>query len=219
MTSGFLARVKDASGLRRDAGGGLSTLRRTGILAHEFAPAEDVIAIAEAVVASSTAPGVGSAATARGSSRGRYKFGPEEFLRLYFEERKAAPILRSRWWTSRRRASPQSAPPPAGARAREFARTNVRGQRDPELVAVTVRLTLGDLTTAQFRALAEIADEFSEERELRTTVEQKRAAALLRRATSALAARGPRRAGLVKAGGRTISDVVSCPALTPAGWR
>ena len=48
---GFLARMREGKpGFRVTLGGGLSTLRRTGILAHEFAPAEDVIDIAEAVV-------------------------------------------------------------------------------------------------------------------------------------------------------------------------
>jgi len=210
---GFLARVKDGKpGFRVTLGGGLSTLRRTGILAHEFAPAEDVIAIAEAVVRVFNRTG-----DRQRRHRARLKFvvdklGPEEFLRLYFEERKAAPILPVSlvdFSPPRLRRNPRHRLPVPGLE--EFARTNVRGQRDPELVAVTVRLTLGDLTTAQFRALAEIADEFSEERELRTTVEQNVLLRFVRRAHlpslhAALAA-----AGLVKAGARTISDVVSCP--------
>src|SRR5205807_54405 len=48
---GFLARVRDGvPGFRVTLGGGLSTLRRAGILAHEFAPASEVLEIAEAVV-------------------------------------------------------------------------------------------------------------------------------------------------------------------------
>src|SRR2546423_1839988 len=48
---GFLARMREGKpGFRVTLGGGLSTLRRTGILAHAFAPAEDVIDIAEAGV-------------------------------------------------------------------------------------------------------------------------------------------------------------------------
>src|SRR5437899_9339048 len=41
---GFLARVRDGKpGFRVTIAGGLSTLRRAGIVAHEFAPAEDAI--------------------------------------------------------------------------------------------------------------------------------------------------------------------------------
>src|SRR5437588_11473000 len=48
---GFLARVRDGvPGFRVTLGGGLSTLRRAGILAHEFAPASEAVEIAEAVV-------------------------------------------------------------------------------------------------------------------------------------------------------------------------
>src|SRR5438067_4477685 len=171
---GLLARMREGKpGFRVTLGGGLSTLRRTGILAHEFAPAEDVIDIAEAVVRVFHRTG-----DRQRRHRARLKFvvdklGAEEFLRQYFEERKAVP--------SRPVSFPQAAPPraPRNPRLRaprsgleEFARTNVRAQRDPDYAAVTVRLPLGDLTTAQFRALADIAEEFSEERELRVTVEQ-----------------------------------------------
>src|SRR5437588_290093 len=48
---GLLARVQDGkAGFRVTIGGGLSTLRRAGILAHDFAPAEDVLEIADAVL-------------------------------------------------------------------------------------------------------------------------------------------------------------------------
>jgi sulfite reductase (NADPH) hemoprotein beta-component len=87
----------------------------------------------------------------------------------------------------------------------------VRRQRDPEQAAVTIRLPLGDLTVAQFRALAEIAEEFSGEREARTTVEQNLVLRFVARAHlpslhSALAD-----AGLARPGSLSISDVVSCP--------
>jgi sulfite reductase (NADPH) hemoprotein beta-component len=87
----------------------------------------------------------------------------------------------------------------------------VRGQRDPDFVAVTVRLPLGDLTTAQFRALADIAEEFSEERELRMTVEQNAVLRFVRRAHLASLHAALAASDLARPGARTISDVVSCP--------
>ncbi len=210
---GFLARVKDGRpGFRVPLGGGLSTLRRTGVLAHDFAPAEDVVEIAEAVVRVFNRTG-----DRERRHRARLKFvvdklGPEEFLRLYFEERKAVPIRPISFVDlapPRGRRNPRHRPPQPGLE--EFARDNVRGQRDPDFVAVTVRLPLGDLSTAQSRALAEIAEEFSEEREVRTTVEQNVVLRFVRRAHLASLHAALAAADLVTPGARTISDVVSCP--------
>jgi len=210
---GFLARVREGKpGFRVTLGGGLSTLRRTGILAHEFVPAEDAIDVAEAVVRVFNRTG-----DRQHRHRARLKFvvdklGPEEFLRQYFEEHKSFP--------SRPVSFPQAAPPRAPRNPRyrpprsgleEFARTNVRAQRDPDYAAVTVRLPLGDLTTAQFRAMADIAEEFSEERELRVTVEQNAVLRFVRRTHLASLHAALAAADLARPGARTISDVVSCP--------
>jgi sulfite reductase (NADPH) hemoprotein beta-component len=209
---GFLTRTRDGKpGFRVTLGGGLSTLRRTGILAHEFAPAEDVLDIAEAVVRVFHRTG-----DRQHRHRARLKFvieklGAEEFLRLYFEERAAM---------ARRPVSfPQTSPPRAARNPRhraprpgleEFARTNVRGQRE-DFVTVTVRLPLGDLTTAQFRALADLTEEFSEEREARTTVEQNIVLRYVRRTHLASLHAALVDADLARPQASTISDVVSCP--------
>jgi sulfite reductase (NADPH) hemoprotein beta-component len=93
----------------------------------------------------------------------------------------------------------------------EFVRTNVRSQRDTEVAAVTVRIPLGDLTAAQFRALADIAEEFSAERELRTTVEQNALLRFVGRSHLASLHAALAAAGLARPGALSISDVVSCP--------
>src|SRR3954454_23842555 len=85
---GLLARVQDGRpGFRVPIGGGLSTVRRAGILAHEFAPAEDVIEIAEAVVRVFNRTG-----NRKRRDKARLKFvietlGPEAFLAEYLKER------------------------------------------------------------------------------------------------------------------------------------
>jgi sulfite reductase (NADPH) hemoprotein beta-component len=211
---GFLARTRDGEpGFRVTLGGGLSTLRRTGILAHEFAPAEDAVDVAEAVVRVFHRTG-----DRQHRHRARLKFvieklGPEEFLRLYFEERASMeprrPISFPPASPPRLAKDPRQRAPRPGLE--DFARTNVRGQREPDLVTVTVRLPLGDLTAAQFRALADLAEEFSEEGEARTTVEQNFLLRFVRRAhlASLHAALADVNLALPLAG--TISDVVSCP--------
>ncbi|HUJ27812.1 MAG TPA: nitrite/sulfite reductase [Myxococcales bacterium] len=210
---GFLARVKDGKpGFRVTLAGGLSTLRRAGILAHEFAPAEDVLEIAEAVLRVFNRTG-----NRKQRHRARLKFvveslGPDEFLKQYFEERARVGSLKLEMIPippTRLRRSPQPRPPQAGFE--EFAATNVAPQRRPEYAAVTVRVPLGDLTAAQLRALADLAEEFSEEREARTTVEQNLVLRFVRRAHVAWLHAALSAIGLGKPGAGTIGDVVSCP--------
>jgi sulfite reductase beta subunit-like hemoprotein len=209
---GLLARLRNGKpGFRVTLGGGLSTLRRAGILAHEFAPAEEVIEICEAVVRVFNRTG-----DRQRRHKARLKFvvdklGPDEFLRQYFEERKqvhhrveVTPSVPPRIARSPRHRSPQPG-------LEEFARTNVRAQRDPEYVTVTIRAPLGDLTTAQFLALAALSEEFSEEREARTTLEQNLLLRFVRRAHLGSLHAALCDAGLARPGAETISDVVSCP--------
>jgi sulfite reductase beta subunit-like hemoprotein len=213
---GFLARLRDGQpGFRVALAGGLSTLRRSGVLLEEFAPADEVLEICEAVVRVFNRTG-----DRKNKHKARLKFvveklGPEAFLAEVRKEREVIraeggrPIPELPAQPIRIGRSPRPRPPREGLH--EFARTNVRAQRDSGYVAVTLRVPLGDLTSAQFRALADIADEFSEERELRTTTEQnvvlryvaRRHLGALHSALVAL--------DLALPGARTVSDVTSCP--------
>jgi sulfite reductase (NADPH) hemoprotein beta-component len=213
---GFLARLREGRpGFRVTLGGGLSTLRRRGILAHEFAPADEVLEIAEAVVRVFHRTG-----DRKNKHKARLKFvvaalGPERFLAEYLRERETIRAEGGRAL----RAEVESAPRvPRSPRFRperpglaEFARTNVRPQREPGHVAVTVRVLLGDLSAAQLRALAEMAEEFSEERELRTTVEQNVVLRFIGRAHLDSLHAALDAVGLAQPGAGTVSDVTSCP--------
>lgn len=210
---GFLARIRGGiPGFRVTLGGGLSTVRRAGILAHEFAPAGEVIEICEAVVRLFNRTG-----DRQRRHRARLKFvvdklGPDEVLHQYFEERRAGGV---RGFTLPGAAIARAAPSPRQRAPRpgfgEFARTNVRPQRDPQFAAVTVRLPLGDATAAQFRQLARIAEEFSAEREARTTLEQNVLLRFVPRIHLPSLHAALADAGLARPGALTISDVVSCP--------
>lgn len=104
---------------------------------------------------------------------------------------------------------PAPAPPPSPETA-EWLRTNIAPQRQDGYYTVTVRLPLGDLTSAQARALAAIARPLTGGR-LRTTVEQN---LLLRwipgdelpALRSALVT-----SGLAAAGAGTLVDITACP--------
>jgi sulfite reductase (ferredoxin) len=210
---GFQARMKDGKpGFRVTLGGGLATLRRAGILAHEFAPAEEAVEIAEAVVRLFNRTG-----NRQQRHKARLKFvienlGPDEFLRQYQAERALGqrnPIEILPEAPPRRARHPHLRVTKPGLDA--FARSNVREQKDPSFVSVTVRVPLGDLSTEQFRALASLAEEFSEEQEVRMTVEQNLVMRFVKRGHLASLHAALDAIGLAVGGAQTISDVVSCP--------
>jgi len=210
---GFQARMKDGQpGFRVTLGGGLATLRRAGILAHEFAPAEEAVEIAEAIVRLFNRTG-----NRQQRHKARLKFvieklGPDEFLRQYQAERASGPrnpIEVLPVAPPRRPRHPQLRVTRPGLEA--FARSNARGQKDPDYVSVTVRVPLGDLSTAQFRGLAALAEELSEEQEVRMTVEQNLVMRFVKRGHLASLHAALDALGLAASGAQTISDVVSCP--------
>ena len=215
---GLLARERDGQpGFRVTLAGGLSTLRRAGILAHEFVPAGEVLEIAEAVIRVFNRTG-----NRKRRDKARLKFvveqlGAEKFLAEYQAERERirgeggiALAARELPQTPKRAAAH---PKPRSVRPglEGWTATNVRRQREPEYAAVTVRVLLGDLTAAQFGALANIADEFSEEREVRTTVDQNLGLRYVQRAHLPALHAALDDAELAEAGAGTVSDVTSCP--------
>ena len=212
---GFLARVRDGQpGFRVTLGGGLSTLRRSGILAWEFAPAGEALEICEAVVRVFNREG-----DRKRRHKARLKFvvdrlGQEAFLALVREEREAL---------QKEGGRPMTLPPalhrrPAQGRAQperpgfaEFVRTNVRATGESAYATATVRVPLGDLTTAQLRGLAILAEEHSEEREVRTTIDQNLVLRFVRRESLAALYAALDEIGLGRPGAGSASDVASCP--------
>jgi sulfite reductase beta subunit-like hemoprotein len=101
--------------------------------------------------------------------------------------------------------------PEIGAGAFErWTRTNVRPQKQDGFVVASATIPLGDITSAQIRILADLADAYSDGT-LRVTTDQNAVfrwvpSARVRDFYGALAA-----AGFGLAGAGTIADVVSCP--------
>jgi sulfite reductase (ferredoxin) len=160
-------------------------------------------------------------------ARARFKFvvkklGIEETKRLVLEERaKLRPDPR---WTSFladlhatdekpvRAAGPQGALP-AGVDAAAFAAwraTNVVPQRQPGYVMATITLPLGDLTSEQARALADLARAYTGDA-LRTTVEQNLLLRWVSEADLPAVYAALVRLKLAAAGASTISDITACP--------
>ena len=173
-----------------------------------------------------------SAACSRGSARRTNrarrgikflvkKLGIDEFKRLVLEER--ATLRPDPRWTAfladlhvtdEKPLRPAGALPPGPHAAEGFERwraTNVVAQRQPGYVMATVTLPLGDITSEQVRALADIARRFTGDA-MRTTVEQNM---LLRWVSEAdlpaLYDGAAWRATSARAGAGTIADITACP--------
>jgi sulfite reductase (ferredoxin) len=217
---GAIAAVRDGRrGFELYVGGGLGAVTHQAKLFDEFLPEEELLPMSQAICRVFARLG-----EKKNRQRARVKFliaklGVEEFRRLALEEReKLAPDER---WTSFLRdlhgKDDKALLPPAplsdGPRPdgyEEWARTNVMAQRQPGYAVATIRLPLGDLTSDQTRALANIARRFCGDT-VRLTVEQNIVLrwvpeAQLPALYSALAD-----IGLGLAGAGTIADVTACP--------
>lgn len=212
---GFLARVQDGKkGFRLTIGGGLATLRRNGWLAHEFIPAEEILEAADAAVRIFHRTG-----DRQHRHKARLKFvvdklGHEAFGKLYAEEREkirsegGVPLVLgpTQLLFQEKAVVPSTHAVPASFRSK-----NVRLQRQSGFVAVTLKLTLGDLTAAQLRKLAGLARTFSAEEELRITVEQNVVLRFVRDENLPALHDALVAADLADAGPLTILDATSCP--------
>jgi sulfite reductase (ferredoxin) len=89
-------------------------------------------------------------------------------------------------------------------------RTNVYTPRQPDFVAVLINLPLGDLTSRQARALADIVRRYTNDA-LRTTVDQNLLLRWVHRADLAALYNDLHAARLALPGANTVADVTSCP--------
>jgi sulfite reductase beta subunit-like hemoprotein len=245
---GWTARVRTIDGrairgFRVTVAGGTATLTRTGHELFEFAPVDEMLNIAEAIVRVFHRLGdykhkqrnrlkflVRSLGwdgfkaefdkeydAVRASGGGRLPFDPQQ---PPVEE---APRARADAPTSESITAaviagkvtgpgivPRVEPVLPGEGFDYWRRTNVRRQKQPGFVMVTVTTVLGDLTSPQLRMLGQLALAFSDGT-VRITSDQN---VVLRWVPeSALATLYSRlaAAGLSRAGASTLADVTSCP--------
>jgi sulfite reductase (ferredoxin) len=147
------------------------------------------------------------------------KLGIEEFRRIVLEERSKLPND-PRWtaFLSNLHAfdeKPLKAGGPLNGAARpegfdEWCRTNVYRQRQDGYVVATATLPLGDITSDQMRALAEIARRFVKDT-VRTTVEQNIVLRWVSEADLPELYSALKEIGLAEPGAGTIVDVTACP--------
>jgi sulfite reductase (NADPH) hemoprotein beta-component len=217
---GFLARERGGTpGFTLLAGGGLSTLRRSALVVEEFVPASEILEAADAIVRVFHRIG-----NRHNKAKARLKWaidkiGPDAFLAEYRAER--AKIREEG-------GVPLELPPQPENLARRpllaqvvdalptfaaWAQDSARPQKQTGFSAVTLRLTLGDITAAQLRALADLCAQFGEG-EVRLTNEQNLVLRWVPTARLPALHRELAAAGLARTGANTIADVTSCPGAS-----
>ena len=92
----------------------------------------------------------------------------------------------------------------------DWTRSNVRAQKQTGFAIVVVSTLLGDLTSAQFRLLGELAEVFGDG-SVRITSDQNLLFRWVRNENVGLFYRSLAAAGLARSGAGTLADVTSCP--------
>ena len=201
-------------------GGGLGAVPQLARLFTEFLPEEELLPVAQAMARVFTRLGEKKN---RNTARMKFlvaKLGIDEFRRLVMEERASLPF--DKRWTEylehvERAEEPRLKPPSllqiGGAACGELTRwaaTNVYPQRQRGYSTVTVALPLGDITSDQLRALADIARRFIQDT-IRTTVEQNIVLRWVSDGDLPQVHAALQAAGLATPGAGTILDVAACP--------
>ncbi len=218
---GLRAKIKDGvRGFEVFVAGGLSTSPRPGYRLHDFIPADEILGRIEAIVRM-----FGLLGNRKNKARARLKYvmkklKPEGFVAAY--EAEVEKIRAAGRLVQAIELPPEESAPPANPAAmatpkaaeddsdyRAWLRC-VDPQKQSGFATVTVKLHRGDVTSDQFRALADIVETFSDGT-LRTGNRQNLMIRWVRTAALPHLYVALQEIGLADAGANTIHDIVSCP--------
>jgi sulfite reductase (ferredoxin) len=216
---GAVARVRDGKrGFRVVVGGGLGAVPVQAKVLAEFCPEEELLPLAQAV--SRVFARLGEK---QSRARARIKFlvqklGMDEFKRLVAEEREG--LRHDERWTAflddlhatdeKPVRDAGAIPSDAPAAFRAWAEHNLKPQAQDGYYTAVVKLPLGDFTSAQGRALSDLAREYTGD-SIRCTVEQNLAFRWLSGADAVAFYEGLAALNLADPGAGTITDMTSCP--------
>lgn len=216
---GATAKVQDGKrGFELVVGGGLGAVPVEAKVLTEFCPEEELFPVTQAVCRVFARLG-----EKQSRARARIKFlvqktGIEEFRRLVDEER--AELRADPRWTAflvdlhatdEKPIRPAGLlPTDAGPEFDRWARTNLRPQKQEGYYVATIMLPLGDVTSEQSRALADLARRTVGDA-IRSTVEQNLVFRWLSGADALAFYEALKPLGLHEHGAGTITDVTSCP--------
>jgi sulfite reductase (ferredoxin) len=210
---------KTVRGFKLFVGGGLGAVPHQAKLLDEFVPEQELLPLSRAI---------GRVFARLGEKKNRnkarlkflvHKLGIEEFRRLVIEERCTMPEDPS--WREHFDRIPRYEEKPGlktvqlnGARRPEgydaWAKTNLYEQRQSGYYVATVTCPLGDLSSDQMRALAEISRKYAGGN-ARTTVEQNLVLRWVPHDKTIDLYKELAALGLGESGAGTIVDVVACP--------
>jgi len=221
---GAIARTREVNGkvergFELVVGGGLGAVPYAAQVFDPFLPEEELLPISQAM--GRVFARLGERAN---RAKARFKFvvkklGIEETKRLVLEER-AKLRVDPRWTafladlhaTDEKPVRP-AGPLPAGPHPDGFAAwrdTNVLPQRQPGYVMAYIRLPLGDLTSEQARALADLARKYTGD-SMRTTVDQNLLLRWVSEADLPDVYAALKAINLAEPGAGTIGDITACP--------
>ena len=210
-------------GFEMYVGGGLGSVPHLAKLFDEFVPPEELLPLSQAIARVYARLG-----EKKNRNKARIKFlvtklGIDEFRRLVKEER--ASLETDPKWTKWLKDIPQyeeaGLPEPVtagqtfdlGTDAEAFAlwkSTNIYQQRQPGFVAVSIALPLGDITSEQMRALADVSLGFTQDT-ARTTVEQNILLRWIHEADLPALYLALKEINLHAPGAQSIIDITACP--------
>ncbi|MHB1844546.1 MAG: nitrite/sulfite reductase [Deltaproteobacteria bacterium] len=218
---GLVAKLEGGRrGFRVTVAGGLATLPRSGGVLHSFLPAEELLSACAAIVRVFNAEG-----NRKNLQKARLKWviqrlGWEGFYALYERELSA---VRAEGAHPLPPLPPEEAEPPRPSghdfvpaatlsltRFDRWRASNVRPQRQPNRFAAVAWLRLGDISSAQLRLAADLAERHGDGA-VRTTNQQNLLFRWVRDEELHALFGALEAAGLGEPDANTISDVVSCP--------
>jgi len=209
----------EVRGFELYVGGGLGAVPYQAKLFDEFLRPEQLLPTAQAIARVFARLG-----EKKNRARARIKFlvhdlGIEKFKALVLEERDRLP-RDPRWkqYLDEALAASGDESPTAddnlsesgSPEFRQWLKTNVRPQKQTGFVVATVSLPLGDISSDQLRALADIARRYTPDA-VRTTVEQNIVLRWVRESDLAELFQALESAQLARPGASNIVDVVACP--------
>jgi sulfite reductase (ferredoxin) len=222
---GITARKRDGRlGFRVVVGGGLGSTPRIANVLTEFAPPEDLVAVCEAVI---------RVFDRYGQRQNRYKarmkflvekLGFEKFFQLWKIEFDLIKLQNGHYTLPVAEETPlkQPAAPRAWNRGRAtgafsvWLKYNVLPQKQPGFNLVTIKIPLGDIKSAEVRAVADVCERFSDGY-IRVTVQQNFAMRWVHEADLPAVYEALTGIGLAEAGAERIENVVACPGTDTCG--
>jgi sulfite reductase (ferredoxin) len=210
---------KEQRGFRFVVGGGLGAVPYQAKLFDEFLTPEEMLPVAQAI-----ARIFGKHGEKQNRARARMKFlvqqwGIEKFKQMVLEERAKLPVD-PRWTEYLKDIEKEEETPlraggelPAlngNERYNRWLKTNIRAQKQPGYVTVTVALPLGDITANQLRSFADIVRRYTNGT-VRTTVEQNFVIRWVSKVDVPALFAELDAAGLGQPGAGNILDIVACP--------